>query len=55
VLVDPTERPGLPGALLAKLHDACEQAVTRWQQFKTSEPLLFNVLELACRRVTTRN
>ena len=98
VLLDTTERPGLPGALLrgtrpygdrvqaiytrmmaaasrstrwrlehsakvelaelgyalddcerlAELHDACEQAVTRWREFKTSESLLCKVLVSAC-------
>jgi hypothetical protein len=98
VLLDTTERPGLPGALLrgtrpygdrvqaiytrmvaaasrnirhrlehsakvelaelgyalddcqrlAELQDACEQAVTRWREFKTAESLLCEVLESAC-------
>jgi hypothetical protein len=108
VLLDSTERPGLPGALLqatrpygdgveaiytrmvaaarqnrwvspeawwyrpeteleelgydlddcerlVELHEACEQAVTRWQKFKTTEPLLLEVLESACWTATTPN
>jgi hypothetical protein len=38
---------------LAELQDACEQAVTRWQQLKTTEPLLFEALESTCWRATT--
>jgi hypothetical protein len=38
---------------LTELHDACEQAVTRWQQLKTTEPLLFEALESACWTATS--
>jgi hypothetical protein len=38
---------------LTELQDACEQAVTRWQQLKTTEPLLFEALESACWTATS--